>query len=215
MIVKSLVNISPVSGLMIQQLINFLIYTMNFSKHWMTKRMEEKCFFDISKAFDRVMYKGLLHKLRKAGITGGLLRWFENYLAERKQRVLIRGQSSLWGNIQASVPQGSVLGPLLFIVYINDLADVVDCSIKMFADDTCLYVTVDNPVSSQIILNKSLKNLKLWADQWLVNFNPSKTKTTYLSNRNNEPPPLHFSDEAVQEVIKHKHLGVTFNNKLT
>ena len=98
--------------------------------------------------FDRVWQKGLLYKLKKAGITGSLLRWFENYLAERKQRILIRGQSSLRGNIQAGVPQGSVLGPLLFVVYINDLVDVVDCGIKMFVDDTCLYVTVDDPVSS-------------------------------------------------------------------
>ena len=193
---------------------------LSYIYHEFCKALDDKkdvriVFCDISKAFDRVWHKGLLYKLRKAGITGSLLRWFENYLAERKQRVLIRGQSSLWGNIQAGVPQGSVLGPLLFLVYINDLADVVDCSIKMFADDTCLYVTVDDPVSSQIILNESLKNLKLWADQWLVKFNPSKTKTMYLSNRNNEPPPLHFSGEAVQEVIKHKHLGVTFNNKLT
>ena len=97
-------------------------------------------FCDISKAFDKVWHQGLLYKLRKIGIKGDLLLWFKDYLTDRKQKVVIRGQSSEWGDIMAGVPQGSSLGPLAFLIYINDLANVVTCNLKLFADDTCLYV---------------------------------------------------------------------------
>ena len=91
--------------------------------------------------------------------------WFKDYLTDRKQRVVIRfrGQSSEWGNIMTGVHQGSSLGPLAFLIYINDFANVVTCNLKLFADDTCLYVTVDNPNSSSAVLNNNLENVKLWA----------------------------------------------------
>ena len=132
---------------------------------------------DISKAFDRVWHQGLLYKLQKVGIKGDLLHWFANYLTDRKQRVVIRDQISHWGNIKAGVPQGSGLGPMLFLVYINDLAEVVKCNLKMFAYDTCLYVTVEDPTASAMSLNENLNNVQIWANQWLGNFNPNKTKS--------------------------------------
>ena len=76
----------------------------------------------------------------------------------------------------------------------------------MFADDTCLYVTVEDPVSSAISLNDNLRNVKLWADQWLVNFNPSKTKSMVISNRDRYHPPLYFNGKDVGVVDEHKHL---------
>ena len=85
-------------------------------------------FCDISKAFDKVWHKGLLYKLRRVGIKGDLLTWFEDYLTDREHRVVFRGQSSNWGIIKAGVPQGAVLGPLTFLIYINDLAKVVNCN---------------------------------------------------------------------------------------
>ena len=114
-------------------------------------------------------HKGLLYKLRRVGIEGDLLNWFEDYLTDREQRVVIRGQSSNWGSIKAGVPQGAVLGPLTFLIYINDLTKVVNCNLKLFADDTCLYVTVDDPASSATVLNDNLNNVQQWANQWLVN----------------------------------------------
>jgi hypothetical protein len=105
-------------------------------------------FLDISKAFDRVWHRGLLHKLKACGITGKLLEWLKDYLTDRQQRVIINGEASTWGNIKAGVPQGSVLGPLLFLIFINDVTGVVsNCKIRLFADDTSLFIEVDEPVA--------------------------------------------------------------------
>ena len=185
-----------------------------FSKALNAKKDVRIAFCDISKAFDRVWIEGLLFKLSKIGIQGNLYNWFKNYLSNRFQRVFIRGKSSEWGQLHAGVPQGSVLGPLLFTIYINDLVDVVNCPIKMFADDTSLYVTVDNPDEGARSLNTNLENLRKWSIQWLVKFNPEKTKSLVISNRNLVHPPLVFDNKIVDEVTEHKHLGVIFNSKL-
>jgi len=173
-------------------------------------------FCDVSKAFDKVWHKGLLYKLHKTGVRGRLLSWFENYLSQRLQRVVIKGQHSSWGGIEAGVPQGSVLGPLLFLVYINDLVDEVDCAIKLFADDTTLYVTFDDQDACAVSLNTNLTKIKKWADTWLVNFNPTKTECMTISlKRNVVKIPVCYDNKPLTDVNQHKHLGVTFNNKLT
>ena len=98
-------------------------------------------FCDVSRAFDRVWHRGLLLKLEKCGITGSLLAWLVDYLRDRYQRVVLNGQLSTWMMIMAGVPQGSVLGPLLFLIYINDITHVIrHCQIRLFADDTSLEV---------------------------------------------------------------------------
>ncbi len=147
-------------------------------------------FCDISKAFDRVWHKGLLYKLRKAGVFGNLLNWFIDYLADRYQCVAVRGQKSEFGLIKAGVPQGSVLGPLLFLIYINDITSITQCKIKLFADDTSLYIEFDDAVSATNVMNNDLRNIQLWADQWLVNFSPPKTKLMTCSNKRVEYPDV-------------------------
>ena len=104
-------------------------------------------FCDISKAFDRVWHAGILHKLWEAGITGSLLRWFTNYLSDRRQRVIINGQSSTVISIMVGeLPTGSILGPLLFILYMNDIVTQVDINIHvgLYADDVPLFVSHTN-----------------------------------------------------------------------
>ena len=93
-------------------------------------------FCDISKAFDRVWHKGLLHKLGLMGISGSHLQWFQSYLSNRRQRAVLNGVESNWADVLAGVPQGSIFGPLLFLIYINDIVNNIPSSIRLFADDT-------------------------------------------------------------------------------
>ena len=138
-------------------------------------------FCDISKAFDRVWHRGLLAKLYHYGIIGNLHKWFENYLTDRIQRVTIPGGSSDWVSVNAGVPQGSILGPLLFLLYINDIVHEINSSIRLFADDTSIYIIVDFPDSAAQILNIDLERIANWAAKWLVNFNANKNESMLIS----------------------------------
>ena len=170
-------------------------------------------FCDISKAFDRVWHRGLIYKLKSAGISGNLLGWFENYLKDREQRVVINGTNSDWVAITAGIPQGSILGPLLFLIYINDIVSDIHSTIKLFADDTSLYIIVDNPRDAAVQLNRDLDIISAWAKKWLVDFNPNKTKSLVISSkREQENHPQLFMDQIpIQEVTSHGHLGLIFN----
>ena len=118
-------------------------------------------FLDISKTFGKVWHEGLIFKLRSYGIDGDLLKLLINYLEDCKQRVVLNGQTSSWKNILAGVPQGSVLGPILFLIYINDLPDGIKSICKIFADDTSLFSKVKDKDCFTVELNNDLKNYKL------------------------------------------------------
>ena len=109
-------------------------------------------FLDISKAFDKVWHEGLIFKLKANGVEGKLLNLIKNFLSERYQRVVLNGQHSEWEKINARVPQGSILGPLLFLIYINDLSKNLESDVKLFADDTSIFSVVNDPVLSANIL---------------------------------------------------------------
>ena len=96
-------------------------------------------FLDISKAFDRVWHEGLIYKMKCIGITGMPLKLLQNFLQNRHQQVLLNGQCSSWAPVFAGVPQGSVLGPLFFLIYINDLTKAISSTNKLFADDTSIF----------------------------------------------------------------------------
>lgn len=175
-------------------------------------------FLDISKAFDKVWINGLLHKLYKAGLSDSLLKWFHSYLNNRVQRVVINGQKSCWGEVEAGVPQGSVLGPLLFLLYINDVTDAINhCNIRMFADDTCLFLEVDDRKNTASLIEKDLSCIEKWAKKWQVDFSAKKTKSLIVSNKKNssQNPPLKFLSQNIEEVKSHKYLGIVFTNNLS
>ena len=125
-------------------------------------------FLDISKAFDKVWHDGLLYKLKAYGVQGELLSLLRNYLQKRKQRVFLNGQTSECRDIIFAVPQGSLLGPLLFLMYINDLPDGLTSLCKMFADDTSLFSKVHNINKSATGLNGDLEKISQWAYQWPI-----------------------------------------------
>ena len=120
-------------------------------------------FLDFSKAFDKVWHEGLLYKLECNGISGNLLNLIRNFLSNRKQRVLLKGKNSEWADISAGVPQGSVLGSLLFLVYVDDLVENVGCDITLFADDTSLFSAVYDEFKTAAELNRDLERVRLWA----------------------------------------------------
>ena len=171
-------------------------------------------FCNISKAFDRVWLKGLLYKLRCVGCSNRVVKWFESYLSQRRQRVVINGQSSDWVHILAGVPQGSILGPLLFLIYINDIVKHIGCSIRLFADYTSLYIIVDCPLQSAQLLNTDLQTISDWAAAWLVTFNPIKTLSMLILRKRNPVlhGPLFMNGTMIKNTSFHNHLGLTFSN---
>ena len=133
-------------------------------------------FLDISKAFDKVWHDGLIFKLKQNAISGSLLKLFQNYLRYRKQCVVLNGSYSDYSGIESGVPQGSVLGPLLFLIYINDLKRNIKSNIKFFAGDTMLFSVVKDPEISANDLNHDLDTICQWVHQWKLEFNPDPTE---------------------------------------
>ena len=137
---------------------------------------------DISRAFDRVWHAGLLHKLKSYGISGQIFGLISSFLSNRRLRVVLDGKSSQEYPVNAGVPRGSILGPTLFLLYINDLPDDVICNIAIYADDTTLYSKCDQAsdlwqqleLASE--LESDLRDTVDWGRKWLVDFNAGKTQ---------------------------------------
>ena len=141
-------------------------------------------YLDFSKAFDKVPHERLIHKIAAHGIGGNLLKWIKGWLTNRKQRVCINGNKSDWGNVTSGVPQGSVLGPLLFIIYINDLDVGISSSISKFADDTKIGRIIESPADSEA-LQRDLDQLSSWARCWQMEFNIDKCKVMKVGKNTN------------------------------
>ena len=133
-------------------------------------------FLDISKAFDKNWHQGRLYKLKQNGISGNLLETLTGFLKDRKQRVVLNGQNTSLANVETGVPQGSILGPLLFLIYTNDLPDNLSTNVKLFANDTSLFSVVYDITTSSCDLNYDLNRVREWVFQWKMSFNlePSK-----------------------------------------
>ena len=121
--------------------------------------------------------------------------------------MVVSGAQSDWIGIKAGVPQGSILGRLLFLIYINDIVEYIGSVIHLFADDTSLYLMVDNPIDAASVLNSDLNKIHFWAKIWLVTFNPSKYGCILFSRKHNKPlhPPLSMNQQQINEVDMHKH----------
>ena len=140
--------------------INQLLSITHNIYHSFDEEFETRAIFrDISKAFDKVWHKGLIYKLCLYGFLGDLLSLLIDFLTNRKHRVVWNGQNSSWAGIKAAVPQGSILGPLFLLLYINDLIENLKSNSKLFADDTSLFSIVNNMAQSNSQLSSNLTKI--------------------------------------------------------
>ena len=172
---------------------------------------------DISKAFDKVWHPGLLYKLKQLGIKGTLYKWIESYLTNRVQRVVVGGQSSSYRATHAGVPQGSILGPLLFLIFINDMTVNLKLECHQYADDTTLVHKFIKANQASVTINTELDKLSLWATQWRITFNAIKTHYMLITNKKIRPfiPPIKLNNVVISEVKSHENLGLSIMNTLS
>ena len=169
---------------------------------------------------DTVPHKRLLHKLRSYGLSDKLCTWVESFLSNRKQRVEVNDSYSAWHKVTSGIPQGSVLGPILFVLFINDLPNCVKSSVYMFADDTKLYRQISVAEDSRA-LQEDLDHLFSWSEDWKLKFHPDKCKVLEIrgksnSNTTNTYHMSRYEGGSVDlEVVPHeKDIGVTIDGKL-
>ena len=135
-------------------------------------------FLDFSKAFHKVLHNLLLHKLKTFGFNNKLLNWFTDYLSERSQTVIVEGKQSENLPVTSGVPQGSILGPLIFILYVNDISDGCSSTVSSFADDVKIFRKIKSTSDSDVLQN-DLKLLKIWAKRWKMYFNVKKSYVNF------------------------------------
>ena len=176
---------------------------------------------DISKAFDRVWHAGLLHKLKSYGISGQVFGLISSFLSNRWLRVVLDGKSSQEYPVNVGVPQGSILGPTLSLLYINDLPDDAICNIAIYADDTTLYSKCDqaSDLWQQLELvselESDLRDTVNWGRNWLVDFNAGKTQLVSFDwSKNTGAIHVKMDGSVLEEKTSFKMLGLTFSSKL-
>ena len=162
-------------------------------------------YLDFQKAFDKVPHQRLLLKLKAHGIGDSITDWIEQWLTDRRQRVVVDGEVSNWKSVLSGVPQGSVLGPILFLIYINDLDDSITSNVLKFADDTKLFRKVNTDGDKQHLQN-DLDRLVKWSEKWQMLFNFGKCKCLHTGHRN-----LNVNYKMGDTVLKEKDLGVTIS----
>ena len=149
-----------------------LILTIHDLAKCLDKKSQiDMAIMDFSKAFDSVPHNRLLFKLTRLGIKNQTHRWISNFLKHRAQRVVVGGEHSTWTDVVSGFPQGTVLGPLLFLTYINDLPDNLKSSVRLFADDCMLYHEIQNEIDSEE-LQSDLDTLVQWEKDWQLSLNP-------------------------------------------
>ena len=170
---------------------------------------------DFSKAFDTVPHKRLLGKLSFYGVKGDILSWVQAFLEDREQKVVVDGRSSSSEAVTSGVPQGTVLGPLLFLLYINDLPSVVSSQVRLFADDCLMYRPIRS-VEDQVAMQRDLDSLERWGDTWGMRFNAKKCHIMTLGR--GRSTLMHFYSlcgEILSSVDEAKYLGINISHDLS
>ena len=170
-------------------------------------------YLDLAKAFDSVSHPKLLYKLEANGISGNLLGWLRSFLSNRQQRVVVDGKASEWRPVTSGVPQGTILGPLLFLIFINDMVDsVTHSSVKLYADDSKIYHIVRNNTDSAE-LQSDLDSVSAWSKSWQLNISISKCSVLHIGGLN---PNLTYCIDGVnlENCRSQIDLGVTISSNL-
>ena len=171
-------------------------------------------FLDFAKAFDKVSHHHLLYKLQCYGIRGHLFSWLHDYLSDRTHRIIIGGHSSEWMEVSSGVPHGSILGPILLLLYINDFLLSVSCRIELFADDSVLYRKIASE-DDCVQFQDDLLSATSWCDLWKVTLKSEKCKALHVTKC--KCPLVHqyvIDENDLSNVHKHKHLGIWIESSL-
>lgn len=186
----------------------------------LNRLMEEKdsidiIYLDFKKAFDTVPHARLLAKMEGYGVTGSILQWIRDYLNKRSQKVRVGTDYSELTDVLSGIPQGSILGPILFIIFINDLPDEMTCYCKIFADDTKIYERAKNSAS----LQDNLDRLQTWSEKWKLFFNISKCKVLHVGKQNPKHDYKMLKDDGTYDTVNkcknEKDIGVVFDELLS
>ena len=164
-------------------------------------------YLDFQKAFDKVPHQRLISKLKSHGMGNSIINWIEQWLKDRRQRVVVDGEVSSWKSVLSGVPQGSVLGPILFLIYINDLEDGVTGKIFKFADDTKLFRKVKE-IGDKQNLQDDIDKLVKWSEKWQMLFNFGKCKCLHTGS-GNTGMNYEMGGTILSKTVKEKDLGVT------
>ena len=191
-----------------------ILTTHDLAKNLDNRTKTDLAILDFSKAFDVVPHERLLAKLDHYGIRGTTKRWIRTFLTQRHQRVTINGSSSTWQKVLSGVPQGTVLGPHLFLLFINNIGEMVKSKIRLFADDCLVYNSITSP-SDEKQLQSDLNNLSHWACTWGMKFNTAKCNIMRISNQRNPGIPNYTMMGTKLEVATDsQYLGIYIQNNL-
>lgn len=184
---------------------------------WVTKIIDgggavDIAYLDFSKAFDTVPHRRLINKLQSLSMDSHIVEWIRQWLSDRQQRVVVNGEHSEQGHVTSGVPQGSVLGPILFNIFISDIAKGLDGKVCLFADDTKICNRVDVPGGKRQ-MEKDLGKLEEWSELWQLKFNVDKCKIMHLG-RKNPRAEYRIFDTVLTSVSEERDLGVIISEDL-
>ena len=189
-----------------------LLTTHDLASAYKKRKQIDMIVLDFTKAFDKVPHRRLLKKLEHYGVRGSTLAWIRDFLSGRSQTVLLEGETSSGAPVISGVPQGTVMGPILFLLYINDLPEGLSSNVRLFADDCVLYREISTRNDSSMLQN-DLDLLNKWEKAWQMEFNPSKCAVlSFTASKSHPEYNYYIHNEMLARAKEHKYLGVMLSS---